>query len=1450
MRSALVILAAVLVGVLILGAAAVWALTRPAFADAVRARLVREASQALGRSVVVSQISGDPVRGVRLEGVHVPNRNGVGTFFEAPRVTLYFDVSRLIADLIGDRGIAGSIVSIELERPFLSLVRETGGRWNYADLLARPGPSPGLPSAFRADVDIREGAVVFTDALHFVTAPFSAHFERISGRVSFADAPAVRLALDALNTDGSTPATAHVAGTATMGVETFDLDVRAAGGAAGHWGRYILRLPRLVWLGGTFDGTVHLLASMWHGAPVVDYRGNLTLRDGKALLLPQRTVLAEMNGPLQVDNIHVSTDGLTMRAGASPVWVRGEVVHAPAVDLDLVVRSPSLDLATLQRLVFPRGRIALAGTAGGEARVTGSITAPVVQGTIVRAAGSVNRQGFADFSSAFSLAGGWLTFDDLRASAGGGRIAGALQLDVRGGDFFLLASARGLDTRALPGMGVPLEPTLRGPATGVIAAARTGGAVMAQARVEMGAGAILGIGFDRLGAGFWYDRGRIELDYLGARSGVTRVHASGTWGRSGDLALDLAGTAINLRTVGDRFGLGRWLAGTADLAGTISGTRRAPVLDAEVSARHGALGPFPFAVARGAVRLTSTTLSTPRLSLVDGRGIYTASGGIDWARRRIDASVHADAVPAQRLLQIADVPLALEGTVHADVRLRGPLANPEAVGTVDLTEGRIEGQRVDRARGQFRWTGDRLLLDSATAQIGASVLQGAGTITRSGRIGLTFAASNFALHDIGALRSEFVRLAGSVDLTGSIGGTLHAPSFAVSLSSTTLSINGQSFDRASGSARFERGRLSLQPLLLEQQDGRYRLSGDVTFHTVPTLNIQAAVEHGELATLLGLADVRPPFALRGTIDGTFSLSGRISNPSARLTFQLRDGRLGDHVIREAQVDAAMANGAITLRTLAVRPQRGELVGAGTLNLRGRSEVEFAGRGLDLDLLRPLLKLDRPLAGTLDFTVQLGGPTADLQAGVSASVTDGTIGAAAFDRLLLQAFYDRGQLQIEQGLLQQGPHKARFEGSLPFNPARLRLDEDRPMDLRVSLDGGDLSVVGLFTDRVERASGPLQGELHLSGTVARPNFRGSVQVSGGTLKLRDLDPELRDVTGTVSFSADEANVDRLTARSGDGTLSLTGGVGIQAFRLTRLNLQLAAERARLVYRPYVSGTLDGILKLEGTAQRPVVTGNVTLSGGDVVIGSGLSTAAANGNLISLTNPILNVDLQAGEGLWVNVGGLRFVVHGLLHAAGTWHRPQLSGEVTADGGTFRAFNTTFTLTDGRAAFSAFRGIVPFIDAVAETRVGSTRVTLHVTGTPDNLNLVLSSDPPLSRQQIVELLASQTGIAQLLRGDLEGALRVQISQALFGSVNLAVARALGLDEFVIEYDFVRPLQVRIGKLIVRNLFFTLTSTFGLQTTYAASLEWRFSPNTRLALSVDSKRQFSLLYLLTYRW
>ena len=1439
-------------------------------AESVRARIVAEASRTLGREVAVTRLSGDPIRGIVIEGVRVAGPSGAtGAFFEAPRVVAQFDAKALLIDLLHGRGVIKSLTALELDRPFLVLARDERGHWNYEDLLAG---QKGAPPAFTARVEVREGSLVFSDALRRLQVPFSAHFDRITGTLRFSEAPRVSMVLDAVNKDGRTPALLHVAGKATLGEGTFDLDLSTSGASVAHWGPYLVRLPWLAWRGGTFDGAIHLLASKWGRSEVLDYRGRLTLRDGRALLLPQQTLLSDVDGPLSINSLEVSTEGLTMAVGlstptrrseSSPMWVRGAITHLAGVHLDLAVRSSFLDLATLQALLFPKASVRLGGRARGDVRIVGPLESPRVEGTIAQASGSINRQRFSDFSASFLYYGGLLAFDDVAASTGGGRAQGHLRLHLGQGSFFALADLRGVDTSGLPGLGVTTDPTLRGNASGFVAAAGTPREVMAQGRVQLGPGSVQGVAFDGVETLFGFDRGRVEVDRFEARSGVSQVHGVGEITHQGALDLALVAKDVDLQKLGLRFGLKRWLAGTADLVGSLTGSTKAPVLSGQVAARAGRLGPFPFDDARGDIRLTTTDLATSGMVLRDGGGRYEATGAVRWdVPGRVDLTVRVEDVPAHRLLAIANVPLQLSGTVRGTVRLSGAPNNPQAAGSVQLDHSIVVGQRVDRAQADFRWTGSQLLLDRAVASVNSSSVEARGTISRSGALGITFAAHGFTLADAGALQSDVLRVTGTADLVGTLEGNVASPTLSATVSSTSLELNGQRFDHAMGRVRYSQRRLTLSPLVLEQGPGTFQLSGHLRFHNDPEFDLRVDAHTAQLSTLLGLAEVAPPFALGGTMDGHVVASGRLSNANASLDVHLVNGRIGDHMVREATISAGLADHVLTLETFSLKPMEGELVGAGRIDLRGGSEVEFDGRQLSLDILRPLFALQRPLAGTLDLTLQISGQIADPVVGLAASVANGRIASASFDRLVLQAFYQDGLFHIEQGLLQEGRHRAKLEGTVPFNPARLRFDESKSMNLRLSLPDADLSLLGLVTDRVEQAQGPLVGEVLVTGTTAQPKMDGSLAVADGLIKLRGVDPPLTALRARLTFDQDEVRVAQASASAGDGTVTVTGTVGIRNFRPDRLNLQLTADAARLIYAPVFSGVADGTLRLGGTAARPVISGTLTLSGGDLLLASGV-LPTPEGREGAGIDPVLDVDLRAGDGLWVNLGSLRAQVRGMVHAAGTWQRPVLAGEVSAERGTFTAFNNTFTLIEGRAAFAELRGTTPVLDARAETRmrvarvigeqtrVETARVFLHIQGTPDNLSQPeLTAEPPLSREEILAGLARQAGITQLLRGDLENALRAELSSVLFGSVGQATARTLGLEEFQIEYDFVRPLQLKVGKLLISNLYVTLTSEFATPRRYIWALEYRFTPNTMLAFSIDNRSRYDLLYLMTHRF
>jgi len=1418
-------------------------------AERARRALIKLATETSGRPVAITRISGDLVRGLTLEGVHVGGQPGTnGTFLDAPRIVAHFDVPTLVRYLLTGRSIAGSIRRIEVDRPFLILSIDAQGRWNYADLLSRPG-AKGY--AFTGTLEVREGEIVFTDASTPRAQPFTAHFERVTGQVDFADPHQPRIGLDAINSDGETPAQLHVAGTAVPDDETYDLDLTIRGASVAHWGPHLIPLPWLTWEGGILDSTLHLLSTKLGTGTTMDYRGQLLVRHGRAIVRPQQTTVWDFTGPLAVDNHSISTTGVTMMIGTSPVFARGDVSFTSGLEVDLLIRSSSLDLATLHHLLAPAARINLSGIVRGEARVVGSPDALEVTGAIGDGAGALGPQTFAHLSTGFLYAGGLMEFEDFSTMTAGGQVRGTIRVDLDRKTFFALADAQDVDAHVLAAWGISPDNTLRGRVSGVVAAAGQPGAIIAQGRVQAGPGSVSGTDFDELQSLFWYDRGRLEIDRLIGRRGAAQLHTAGEINRAGHLALDIVATNVDLQTVGHRLGVGRWISGTGDFVGSLTGTLTSPVLMGDLDARQGTLGLLPFTSTRGDLRVTATGISTSLMTLRDGPGRYQAVGSVQWdGTQRVDLTVQATGVPAQQLVDIAKVPLRVDGTVHGRMRFFGEGTNLQAEGAVALEDGSVAGQPLDRAEADFHANRSGLRLDRAFATIGRSTVDAQGTIGRSGDVAISFAAHAFELQPLAILNTEVLRARGPVDLSGTLSGTIATPAISAQLASSALNLNGQLFDAASGTAQYRNGRLTLMPLDLQQGQGRFRLSGTVEFRRDPILNLQTSVEQADLTALLGLAQITSPIPLRGRVAGNLSASGPLSNLTAQLNLQLTDGALGTHPVHEATLRADLANQAVTVQSLSIKPERGELVGAGHIDLRGTSDVELSGRQLPLDVLRPLLNLNRPLHGDLDFTLQASGTRLEPEVGISANVTSGGIGETTFDRIVTQMFYRDGLLHIEQALLQQERHKVKAEGTVPFNPGKLWFDETRPMDLRVFLSEANLSVLGLFSDQIERAEGPLEGQVFLSGSVVQPRMAGSLKTTDGLIKVRYLDPAITKVQGNLTFDADEVRVTELQGHIGAGTVTVAGTVGIREFRPDRLNLQLAVTGAPLAYSPYFAGVVDAQLRLGGTARSPALAGAVTLSDGTVnVITTGRTTetrAEPEG-----VNVALDMDINAGDRLWVNAGNLRAQVHGTVHAGGTHQRPRLAGAVQTDRGSFTAFNTTFTLLEGQATFAEFRGITPYFDARAQTHVGATTVFALIQGFPDDPpDLLLSSDPALTHRQIVALLAGQAGISQF-RQDQEGALRLELGQVLFGSVSTALGQALGFQEFTVLYDSSQPVQLHLGRLLVNDLYLGFTEQFKAPVPYYFwSLEYHLNLTSMVTFSIDNQSQYSLMYRYTIRF
>jgi translocation and assembly module TamB len=230
--------------------------------------------------------------------------------------------------------------------------------------------------------------------------------------------------------------------------------------------------------------------------------------------------------------------------------------------------------------------------------------------------------------------------------------------------------------------------------------------------------------------------------------------------------------------------------------------------------------------------------------------------------------------------------------------------------------------------------------------------------------------------------------------------------------------------------------------------------------------------------------------------------------------------------------------------------------------------------------------------------------------------------------------------------------------------------------------------------------------------------------------------------------------------------------------------------------------------------------------------------------------LDLELVAGDGLVAVAGPVRLAVSGRLHLAGSPARPELEGTVTGRDGEFTALGRTFRLESASAQFQRFRGTTPFVSARARTEIQGVTVFANIEGPPGDLRVQLTSDPPLPPEQLGALLAGEVGLPSAVRGDVEELLRQQLSRLVLGEFAARVRRALGLEELRIEYDFERPLRLRVGGLLLQNLYLALTTTFTDPLQFLWSLEYRFSPNLALTLTYDTRNVWLLFLRSRFVW
>ena len=714
-------------------------------------------------------------------------------------------------------------------------------------------------------------------------------------------------------------------------------------------------------------------------------------------------------------------------------------------------------------------------------------------------------------------------------------------------------------------------------------------------------------------------------------------------------------------------------------------------------------------------------------------------------------------------------------------------------------------------------------------------------------------------------------------LTASIGGsgTVHAPNVSANIDLSKASAYQEPINHLVAKLSYSSAAAEISSLHLDIPAGRIDLSGryEHADHSEQgTLQLSLNSGDLELAKVVHVQEAQP--GLGGTIrlsadiagkmiDGTGSpqmLLSRLNSDIQGKGLHLAKRNMGDvHFSARTsqgnvnfQLDSNLAQSQIHAsgesQLAAGYPTRASLTFA---DVRYANLAPFLGADQSVTpafdvLVAGKASIDGPIEDTRALQARLQLSRLDLHAIPRPALSDAKTSKTSFIQNdgPITASLNKSVIQIEQFRL-RGP-----KSSIDLSGAVDIANANSPLGVKLKGDV-DLSVLQDMNQQFY-SSGKVSIDAALSGSFAQPLLNGKIQLSNANVNYADVPNGLSNGNGVIQLNGTTAAFQNVTGESGGGKIAVTGFAGLSP-RAIIYNLHAKATNVRTRYDS-LSITSNADLSLTGNSRRSVLGGKVVIqriaysSSSD--IGSLLTNASTPpGSDTNTASPLLDgmrMDISVSTASDVRIITSyveKIDVNSALTVRGTAAEPGVVGHVNITSGQLVFFGNTYTVNRGTINFFDPTAIRPQLDFSLETVAQGVDVVLSVTGSMNSLKLSYRSDPPLTFEQIVQLLATNTTpfdptIAahqptpppQSMTQQGESAV---LGQAIANPVASRVQRIFGLSQFRIDPSIAgsngQPsAKVSLQQKIASNITFTYITDVTQSNSEIVRVQWDLNSKT----------------------
>jgi translocation and assembly module TamB len=412
---------------------------------------------------------------------------------------------------------------------------------------------------------------------------------------------------------------------------------------------------------------------------------------------------------------------------------------------------------------------------------------------------------------------------------------------------------------------------------------------------------------------------------------------------------------------------------------------------------------------------------------------------------------------------------------------------------------------------------------------------------------------------------------------------------------------------------------------------------------------------------------------------------------------------------------------------------------------------------------------------------------------------------------------------------------------------------------------NLQIFHFFDPNVE-SSGVSTISALIGGTLRDPAVNGTLALKNGSFFLEDVPNGLSDVTGTVSFNRNRATLQKMTAKSGGGEISLGGFVSFGGGGPLVYHLEGTAQSVRVRYAGSISVTANSQLRLSGTSASSILSGTLTISRvafnpntdvGNLLASFSAASAAPAGDNEFLSGLRLDIDIESAPNLQLSTALSRDVEAEInLRLRGTPDHPILLGSVAANQGDIKVFGTRYTINRGEVNFLNSVKMEPVLDLDLETQARGITVDITISGTIGKLNINYRSDPPLQPRDIIALLT--VGRAPSSAGNVKNVQTANDASSLQSGANTVLGAAMSpvsnrlsklfgitnikIDPLVQGITNTPQARLTLEQQISRDITVTYVTNLSQTSEQIFRLEWAVSRQFSLVALRDDNGEFGV--------